>query len=112
MCENNREVVFGLLLQPSVGVTKARRQQKVDGVHLLCFHRAAKAPKKKRSPVTAALSASRTASSLGQTRLSAGPVGDVTRWQVNTVGVSFISPGFFVLFFSCRQNCTFAFYCS
>lgn len=43
-----------------------------------------------------ALSASRTASSLGQTRLSAGPVCDVTRWQVNTVGhILFISRGVF-----------------
>lgn len=47
-----------------------------------------------------ALSASRTASSLGQTRLSAGPVCDVTRRQVNTVGdILFISRGFVVGFF-------------
>lgn len=64
-----------------------------------------------------ALSASRRASSLGQTRLSAGPVCDVTRRQVNTVGdVLFISRGFVVVwllfFLSYCQNCTFAFYCS
>lgn len=40
--KNKRKVSFLLLLQPSVRLSKARQQQKVDGVHLLCFHRATK----------------------------------------------------------------------
>lgn len=40
--KNKRKVFFLLLLQPTARLTKARQQQKVDGVHLLCFHRATK----------------------------------------------------------------------
>lgn len=96
--KNNRKVIFLLLLlQPSVRFKKRRQQQKVDGIHLLCFHGATQTLTCYRQ----ALSASWTALSLDQALLSTRPVYDVTRWQVNNVRTSgdtlFISVVFFVI---------------
>lgn len=96
--KNNRKVIFLLLLlQPSVRFKKRRQQQKVDGIHLLCFH----GPTQTLTCYRQVLSASWTAFSLDQALLSTGPVYDVTWWQVNNARTSgdtlFISVVFFLI---------------